>query len=69
MGLLLVLEFMHRKHVSAKRYFTVININTVYSVFAALYAAAGRSSQLNMVNSTWTKNHILQLWKRYFRKR
>ena len=34
-----------------------------YKLFAAMYSFAGARSELVMVNSTWTKNHILDLWK------
>ncbi|XP_074650121.1 GDP-Man:Man(3)GlcNAc(2)-PP-Dol alpha-1,2-mannosyltransferase-like [Tubulanus polymorphus] len=34
-----------------------------YRLFAYLYGIVGRCSQVVMVNSTWTRNHILHLWK------
>jgi alpha-1,2-mannosyltransferase len=34
-----------------------------YHAFAWLYACAGRCSQLTMVNSTWTRDHIASLWR------
>ena len=34
-----------------------------YGVFAVLYALAGSCAQLVMTNSTWTYNHICQLWR------
>lgn len=33
-----------------------------YKIFAMLYTWAGSYAQLVMVNSTWTMNHIKQLW-------
>uniref|UniRef100_A0A1B6CFA8 GDP-Man:Man(3)GlcNAc(2)-PP-Dol alpha-1,2-mannosyltransferase n=1 Tax=Clastoptera arizonana TaxID=38151 RepID=A0A1B6CFA8_9HEMI len=33
-----------------------------YRIFAWLYAKAGRSADIVMVNSSWTKGHILNLW-------
>ncbi len=34
-----------------------------YRLFAYAYGVAGARSQVIMVNSTWTQNHILSLWK------
>ena len=33
-----------------------------YHIFAYLYGVAGKRSQTVMVNSTWTRNHIVSLW-------
>jgi len=33
-----------------------------YRLFARLYGVAGSLAQVAMVNSTWTKGHIKQLW-------
>uniref|UniRef100_A0A7S3U9P3 GDP-Man:Man(3)GlcNAc(2)-PP-Dol alpha-1,2-mannosyltransferase n=1 Tax=Picocystis salinarum TaxID=88271 RepID=A0A7S3U9P3_9CHLO len=33
-----------------------------YRCFAALYGLVGRCADVTMVNSTWTRNHIAQLW-------
>ncbi|XP_039601162.1 GDP-Man:Man(3)GlcNAc(2)-PP-Dol alpha-1,2-mannosyltransferase isoform X2 [Polypterus senegalus] len=39
------------------------NIKVVYYyIFAFLYGLVGSCSKVVMVNSTWTKNHILALW-------
>lgn len=39
-------------------------IKTVYyQLFAMIYGLAGRCSDFVMVNSSWTRQHILQLWK------
>lgn len=35
-----------------------------YKIFAFLYGLMGRCAHVIMVNSSWTKNHINQLWKR-----
>ena len=37
--------------------------STYYRCFAWLYGAAGRWSELTMVNSSWTRNHIETIWK------
>ncbi|ORX98574.1 UDP-Glycosyltransferase/glycogen phosphorylase [Basidiobolus meristosporus CBS 931.73] len=34
-----------------------------YHIFAYLYGFVGSFCQVVMVNSTWTKNHILELWR------
>ena len=34
-----------------------------YHIFAWLYGFVGRQSDLILVNSTWTRNHIVDLWK------
>lgn len=34
-----------------------------YRLFAAAYEICGRSADIIMVNSTWTSNHIKQLWR------
>ncbi|XP_067134862.1 GDP-Man:Man(3)GlcNAc(2)-PP-Dol alpha-1,2-mannosyltransferase [Centruroides vittatus] len=34
-----------------------------YRIFSALYGLTGRFSDVVMVNSTWTKNHIDKIWK------
>ncbi|XP_055329007.1 GDP-Man:Man(3)GlcNAc(2)-PP-Dol alpha-1,2-mannosyltransferase-like [Paramacrobiotus metropolitanus] len=34
-----------------------------YHIFAWLYGLAGRCCDIPLVNSTWTYNHIIQLWK------
>ncbi|KRX70147.1 GDP-Man:Man(3)GlcNAc(2)-PP-Dol alpha-1,2-mannosyltransferase, partial [Trichinella sp. T6] len=34
-----------------------------YKAFALLYKFAGCSANVVMVNSTWTRNHILELWR------
>ena len=33
-----------------------------YHLFAILYGIVGRQSDVILVNSTWTKNHIVSLW-------
>ena len=38
-----------------------------YKIFAYMYGLAGARSEVVMVNSTWTQNHILSLWKAYSR--
>nr|CAG4642565.1 EOG090X07J8 [Evadne anonyx] len=34
-----------------------------YKLFAALYGLVGRCAHTTMVNSSWTENHINQIWK------
>ncbi|XP_054275693.1 GDP-Man:Man(3)GlcNAc(2)-PP-Dol alpha-1,2-mannosyltransferase-like [Macrosteles quadrilineatus] len=34
-----------------------------YRMFAWLYRAAGRSADVVMVNSSWTRDHIVELWR------
>lgn len=36
---------------------------TYYKVFARLYCWMGRTSEAVMVNSSWTENHINELWQ------
>ena len=38
-----------------------------YRLFAYAYGLAGARSEVVMVNSTWTQNHILSLWQAYNR--
>lgn len=35
-----------------------------YKLFASLYSLVGRASDVIMVNSSWTQNHINKLWQR-----
>lgn len=35
-----------------------------YRMFAALYKFVGRFSHINMVNSSWTEDHVNSLWQR-----
>ncbi|XP_065058510.1 GDP-Man:Man(3)GlcNAc(2)-PP-Dol alpha-1,2-mannosyltransferase-like [Rhopilema esculentum] len=35
-----------------------------YKMFALLYGIVGSCSSITMVNSSWTYNHILQIWKK-----
>lgn len=35
-----------------------------YRIFAAMYGLVGRCSDVIMVNSTWTKNHINSIWNK-----
>lgn len=38
-----------------------------YKLFARAYGAVGRTAKTIMVNSSWTEDHILQLWDRPFK--
>ncbi|GIX77666.1 GDP-Man:Man(3)GlcNAc(2)-PP-Dol alpha-1,2-mannosyltransferase [Caerostris darwini] len=35
-----------------------------YKIFAYLYGLVGRRADIIMVNSSWTRDHILELWKK-----
>lgn len=35
-----------------------------YRIFALIYRYMGRTSEIIMVNSSWTRNHILKLWNK-----
>ncbi len=35
-----------------------------YKIFALLYCVVGKCASVIMVNSTWTQNHIIQIWNK-----
>lgn len=48
--------------VSNNRLFSSVKV-IYYQLFAVLYGFAGRCSDAVMVNSSWTRQHILQIWR------
>ncbi|XP_061400648.1 GDP-Man:Man(3)GlcNAc(2)-PP-Dol alpha-1,2-mannosyltransferase, partial [Musca vetustissima] len=56
-------EYSHNNHSYVVRnpFLTWIKV-TYYKLFAKMYSWVGRSSETIMVNSSWTENHILNLW-------
>ncbi|XP_013108810.1 GDP-Man:Man(3)GlcNAc(2)-PP-Dol alpha-1,2-mannosyltransferase [Stomoxys calcitrans] len=57
-------EYSHNNlnYVVRNPFLTWIKV-TYYKLFAKIYSLVGRSSETIMVNSSWTENHILNLWK------
>ncbi|XP_058985141.1 GDP-Man:Man(3)GlcNAc(2)-PP-Dol alpha-1,2-mannosyltransferase [Musca domestica] len=56
-------EYSHNNHSYVVRnpFLTWTKV-TYYKLFAKMYSWVGRSSETIMVNSSWTENHILNLW-------
>ncbi|XP_073843099.1 ALG11 alpha-1,2-mannosyltransferase [Musca autumnalis] len=56
-------EYSHNNHSYVVRnpFLTWLKV-TYYKLFAKIYSWVGRSSETIMVNSSWTENHILNLW-------
>lgn len=57
-----VAAFNNAAWISRNRMFTFIKI-WYYKLFAVLYGFVGSCNDVVMVNSTWTHEHILELWK------
>lgn len=55
-------SFNNHQSVARSQVLTVIKL-VYYKLFAKMYGIVGALSNLVMVNSTWTKNHINELWK------
>lgn len=55
-------SYNNDKQISTNSIITYIKL-IYYSAFAMLYGLVGSLSDLTMVNSTWTKNHIQYLWR------
>lgn len=53
--------FNNHRLIANNRILTTIKL-IYYRVFANLYWLAGKSAHVVMVNSSWTKNHIVKLW-------
>ncbi|KAL1284692.1 2-mannosyltransferase,GDP-Man:Man(3)GlcNAc(2)-PP-Dol alpha-1 [Trichinella pseudospiralis] len=53
----------HAKWISNSVLFSTVKLY-YYKAFAVLYKLSGRSANVVMVNSTWTRNHILELWRK-----
>ena len=56
-----VLAHNNASAISQSQFLTSIKI-MYYRLIAFAYGSAGRCADLTMVNSTWTMNHIAQLW-------
>lgn len=54
--------FNNRAFISRSKVLTAAK-KLYYQLFAALYGVAGRRSSRILVNSSWTKNHINELWQ------
>lgn len=61
-------NFNNREIISRSRTLTRFKM-TYYQLFARLYGWCGRSAACVMVNSTWTQNHINQLWQLAYKTR
>ncbi|KAH9422032.1 asparagine-linked glycosylation protein [Dermatophagoides pteronyssinus] len=55
--------FNNRPLIARSRFLTKIKL-VYYHLLACCYRMAGNSANVVMVNSTWTRNHIEQLWNR-----
>ncbi|XP_054712099.1 GDP-Man:Man(3)GlcNAc(2)-PP-Dol alpha-1,2-mannosyltransferase-like [Uloborus diversus] len=53
----------NKEFISSSSIFSFIKL-IYYRIFAFLYGLMGRQAQIIMVNSSWTKDHILKLWKK-----
>ncbi|KRZ10928.1 GDP-Man:Man(3)GlcNAc(2)-PP-Dol alpha-1,2-mannosyltransferase, partial [Trichinella zimbabwensis] len=53
----------HAEWISNSVLFSTVKLY-YYKAFAVLYKLSGRSANVVMVNSTWTRNHILELWRK-----
>ncbi|KAM7357389.1 ALG11 alpha-1,2-mannosyltransferase [Cochliomyia hominivorax] len=56
-------EYSHNNHSYVVRnpFLTWLKV-TYYKIFAKIYSWVGKCSETVMVNSSWTENHILELW-------
>lgn len=55
--------FNNRGFVSRNPIVTFVKVQ-YYKLFALMYGLVGRTSDIVMVNSSWTEDHITDLWKR-----
>jgi len=53
--------FNNRKGIANSRFATKIKL-IYYNIFAWMYGKAGACSDLTMVNSSWTEDHVNKLW-------
>ena len=53
----------NRKFISNSKLLTHLKL-LYYKIFSILYNVVGWQSEIVMVNSSWTQNHILKLWKK-----
>lgn len=52
----------NRNYVAKNPFLTWLKL-TYYKLFAKMYSLAGRQADAIMVNSSWTENHIIDLWQ------
>lgn len=52
----------NRNYVATNPFLTWLKL-TYYKIFAKVYSHVGRKADAIMVNSSWTENHILDLWQ------
>lgn len=57
-----VVAHNNRNYVATNPFLTWIKL-TYYKLFAKLYGIVGRQADAVMVNSSWTENHIVDIWK------
>ena len=55
--------FNNANFVSNSKFLTYCKL-LYYKLFAFMYGLAGKSSHIIMVNSSWTRNHIVELWQK-----
>jgi alpha-1,2-mannosyltransferase len=53
-------------HVARNPFLTMLKLN-YYRLFSALYGVVGRCADIVMVNSSWTENHLVTIWKAEFK--
>ncbi|KAG8194103.1 hypothetical protein JTE90_003044 [Oedothorax gibbosus] len=53
----------NRRFISNNKIFSECKL-VYYKIFAFLYGFVGRRAEVIMVNSSWTRGHILELWKK-----
>ncbi|KAJ3581061.1 hypothetical protein NHX12_017095, partial [Muraenolepis orangiensis] len=58
----MIMKFNNADYVSNNLFLSAAKL-VYYCLFAVLYGAAGSCSHLVMVNSSWTLDHILALWR------
>lgn len=56
-------NFNNKAHISRNPVLSAVKL-IYYQFFAKLYGCAGRANDLILVNSTWTYNHIVEIWKK-----
>lgn len=57
-----VVAHNNRNYVAKNPFLTWLKL-TYYRLFAKFYGYAGRRADAIMVNSSWTENHIVELWE------
>eukprot|EP00033_Pygsuia_biforma_P001125 GCRY01001282.1.p1 GENE.GCRY01001282.1~~GCRY01001282.1.p1 ORF type:complete len:462 (-),score=103.13 GCRY01001282.1:1121-2506(-) len=56
-------SYNNNEHISSSPVLSFVKL-IYYHIFAFMYSIAGRFAETIMVNSTWTRNHIVQLWRK-----